>query len=434
MLDILDIENDSIAEELGLKAGDQLIAINGQPVRDLIDYQLLTAGEDLVLEVERSDGELWEIEFEKDAEEPLGLILPHPDPTECGNNCIFCFVHQLPRGMRRTLYVKDEDYRFSYLYGAYVTLTNIDEASIERILAQQLSPLYVSVHATDEDLRQYLLGKKAPPILDILKRLVAGGIEIHAQIVVCPEINDAEALEKTYRDLVALAPGICSLALVPVGLTGHRDKLPDLRPVTADEARQLLEWTNDKQAECLEMFGSRFVYAADELYLTSGEDFPALACYEDFPQIENGVGLVASFRFQAAEVLEIATPMELPVIDMVTGMSAAKDLGAFVDAFSDVTGVRITLHVVENRFFAGHVTVTGLLTGSDLMEQLPGRLAGDVLLLPDVMLRDGEAVLLDDTSLADLEKTLGVRVEVVSSDPWGVWEALAALTMEYAEK
>lgn len=424
MLEILAVEPHSIAEELGLQAGDRLQALNGQPVRDLIDYQLLGRSEELVIEVERADGELWELDIEKDADDPLGLVLPHPDPTECGNNCIFCFVHQLPRGMRRTLYVKDEDYRFSFLYGAYVTLTNIGEEAIERILAQRLSPLYVSVHTTDEPLRREMLGAPGLPIMAVLRRLVEGGIEIHAQIVVCPDFNDGPELEKTYADLVSLAPGIRSLALVPVGLTGFREKLPDLRPIAPDEARSLLAWTHARQAECLERFGTRFLFAADELYLTGGVDFPGLATYEDFPQIENGVGLIASFRYQADEVLQQVRHLDLPTIDLVTGVSAAPELEYFARELNRLAGTTLKVHAVANRFFGGQVSVTGLLTGRDLVEQLTGQLTGKLLLLPDVLLRDGEDVLLDDMRVADLERLLGIQVEVVPSDPWGVWDML----------
>ena len=201
MLEIVDIEPGSIAAELGLRPGDRLVALNGEPVRDLLDYQLLADAEELLIEVERADGELWDVELDKDADEPLGLVLPHPEPEQCGNNCIFCFVHQLPPGMRRSLYVKDEDYRFSYLYGAYVTLTNLDVQSLQRILDQQLSPLYVSVHATEEQLRERLLGRKGPAILDLLRQLTAGGITLHAQVVVCPGVNDGADLERTFREI-----------------------------------------------------------------------------------------------------------------------------------------------------------------------------------------------------------------------------------------
>ncbi len=308
MLEILTVEPDSIAAELGVQPGDRLLAVNGQPVGDLLDYLLEEPRETLSIEIERAGGELWDLEIEHDSDEPLGLGLPHPEPRQCGNNCIFCFVHQLPRGLRRTLYVKDEDYRFSYLYGAYVTLTNLAEADLERILARRLSPLYVSVHATDNTLRQQLLGKQAPAILPLLRRLVAGGIELHTQVVVCPGINDGDQLARTCQELANLAPGVKSLAIVPVGLTGHRQRLPRLRPQTRQEARELVEWVEARQVELLARLGTRFLFAADELYLKAGRPFPELAAYEELAQLENGVGLIPRFRAQAEEVLAAATP------------------------------------------------------------------------------------------------------------------------------
>lgn len=434
MLDILAIEPGSIAAELGLQAGDRLVSLNGEPVRDLLDYQLLAGDEELLLEIERADGELWELEIDKDADESLGIVLPHPEPDQCGNNCIFCFVHQLPPGMRRSLYVKDEDYRFSYLYGAYVTLSNIDEAALQRILKQKLSPLYVSVHATDEQLRGRLLGRNGPAILDLLKQLTAGGIELHAQVVICPDVNDGAELERTFSDLVALIPGLISLAIVPVGLTGYRQRLPHLRPVAKEEARTLVEWVRARQAECLATIGRRFVYAADELYLAAGIDFPPLADYEELPQLENGVGLVARFRAQAAEVLAQAMPLDLPPMSIVTGMSAADELRDYCAALGAKTGVSLDVVAVPNYFFGGAVTVTGLLTGRDIVKTLAGREPGDAVLLPDVLLREGTEVLLDDMTVAELEGCLGVRVEVVPADPWGIWDILETLALEQGER
>ena len=277
MLEILTIEAGSIADELGLQPGDRLLSVNGNPVEDLLDYLLEETNEILHLEIERSGGELWSLDIEHDSEEPLGLGLPHPDPKQCGNNCLFCFVHQLPRGMRRSLYVKDEDYRFSYLYGAYVTLTNLSEADLQRILDKRLSPLYVSVHAADNALRQKLLGKRTEDVMPLLQRLVEGGIEIHTQVVVCPGINDGEQLSYTCQELVSLSPGVKSLAIVPVGLTGHRHHLPELRIHNRQEALDLIEWVETRQEQLLKKIGTRFVFAADELYLKADHEFPCLA-------------------------------------------------------------------------------------------------------------------------------------------------------------
>ncbi len=432
MLEILTVEPDSIAAELGVQPGDRLLAVNGEPVGDLLDYLVEEPRETLSIEIERAGGELWDLEIEHDSDEPLGLGLPHPEPRQCGNNCIFCFVHQLPRGLRRTLYVKDEDYRFSYLYGAYVTLTNLAEADLERILARRLSPLYVSVHATDNTLRQQLLGKQAPAILPLMRRLVAGGIELHTQVVVCPGLNDGDQLARTCRELADLAPGVKSLAIVPVGLTGHRQRLPRLRPQTRQEARELVEWVEARQADLLTRLGTRFIFAADELYLKAGRPFPELAAYEELAQLENGVGLIPRFRAQAEEVLAAAIPLELPPISLVTGVSAAAELKAFAERLAGKCRLDLRVHVVENRFFSGQVTVAGLLTGCDLVEQLAGEPLGEVLLVPDVMLRDGVELFLDDTTLDELAKRLAVPVEVVDADPWGLWDMLDTLAMEQA--
>ena len=431
MLEILAIESGSIAAELGIRPGDRLLRVNGEPVSHLVDYLVEEAHEVLDLEIERSDGELWELEIEHDIDDPLGLVLPHPEPVQCGNNCIFCFVHQLPRGMRRSLYIKDEDYRFSYLYGAYITLTNVKEDDFQRIINKHLSPLYISVHATENQLRCHLLGKQVPAILPQMQRLVDGGIDLHTQVVVCPGVNDGEHLAATCADLAALAPGVRSLAVVPVGLTGHRQRLPDLRVHTRQEAEALVDWVEAQQAILLQRLGTRFIFAADELYLKAGREFPALAAYEDLAQIENGVGLIAVFRAHAAEVLAEAGPLELPSVSLVTGLSAAADLRAFADALNQRCGIDLRVHAVENRFFGGQVTVTGLLTGHDLVEQLSTVPLGKVLLVPDVMLREGEATFLDDLSIADLALRLDVEVEVIPTDPWGIWDMLDTLAQEH---
>jgi putative radical SAM enzyme (TIGR03279 family) len=430
MLEILTVESDSIAAELGVQPGDRLLSVNGEPVDDLLDFLLEEPRELLHLAIERAGGELWDLEIEHDSDEPLGLGLPHPEPRQCGNNCIFCFVHQLPRGMRRTLYIKDEDYRFSYLYGAYVTLTNLTAADLRRILDKRLSPLYVSVHAADPALRQRLLGQKAPDIMPLLRQLVEGGIELHTQVVVCPGINDGAQLEHTCHELAALAPGVKSLAIVPVGLTGHRQRLPELRPQTRQEACELIEWVEARQAELLGQLGTRFVFAADELYLKAGMPFPELAAYEELAQIENGIGLIPQFRAQAEQVLAVAVPLELPPVSLVTGVSAAADLQAFAERLARSCRLDLRVHVVESRFFNGHVTVAGLLTGRDLLEQLAGESLGEVLLVPDVMLREGAELFLDDVSLDELAERLAVEVEVVVADPWGLWDMLDTLAIE----
>lgn len=430
MLEILAVTPGSIAAELELEAGDCLLAVNGRPVRDLLDFLLAEADEELLLEVRKHGGELWDLELDKDAGEPLGLEFEHPQPTQCGNNCIFCFVHQLPPGMRPSLYVKDEDFRFSYLYGSYVTLSNVGAADIDRIVEQRLSPLYVSVHATDDGVRQQLLGRGGPSILTLLKQLTAAGIEIHAQVVLCPGINDGAVLDASIAELQALYPGVRSLAVVPVGLTGYRRRLPTLRPPERAEAVGIVERIHAWQQRFLAASGSRFVFAADELYLKAEAELPPLVAYEELSQLENGVGLLARFRAAADEVLASAGPLGCGPVTTVTGTSAAPELARFAAALGAATGVDIRLVAVENRFFGGYVSVTGLLTGADLLAALKGRELGTALLLPAVMLREGEELLLDDLSLADLERELGVPVQAVEDSPWGLYEALEELAAE----
>lgn len=427
MLEILEVEAGSIGAELELEAGDWLLAINGQPVRDLLDVQVWSANEELLLEVRRRDGELWELDLEKEADAPLGLSFEHPEPERCGNNCLFCFVHQLPPGLRPTLYVKDEDYRFSYLYGAYVTLTNISAAAIERILAQRLSPLYVSVHATDEQLRSRLLGRAAPPILALLQRLADGGIELHTQIVVCPGINDGAELERTLTDLAGLRPAVKSVAVVPVGLTGYRQRLPQLRPHTVAEAGAVLDLVESWQRRCLADGDRRLVFAGDEYYLQAGRAFPPLEEYEGLWQVENGVGLIPQFRAEAAEVLAEARPLAAPSLTLVTGTAFAAELAGFATRLTAATGVPLAVQAIRNDFFGGQVDVAGLVSGRDLLAQLKGRLASDVLLVPTVMLRDGAGVFLDDLTPLDLERELGVTVRLIPPTPFGVWDALEEL-------
>ncbi len=427
MLEIIAVDPGSIAAELDLVPGDFLMAMNGHPLRDLLDFQVYEAEEELLLEVRKADGELWDVELEKDAPDALGLHFEHPEPTQCGNNCIFCFVHQLPPRLRPSLYVKDEDFRFSFLYGAYVTLTNLSEEDIRRIIEQRLSPLYVSVHATDENLRRSLLGRSGPPIRDLLRRLVDAGIELHTQVVLCPGINDGAVLERTVMDLQALAPGVRTLAVVPVGLTGYRKRLPQLRPVGIEEAVLLIERIEAWQEQFLTTGGSRFIFAADELYLRAGRSVPPLENYEDLAQIENGVGLVAQFREEAREVLAEAGPLTAGPVAVVTGESCFPEIRQFVTDLSKATGVTIYLHRITNHFFGGQVTVTGLVTGQDLLRDLRGRALGGAVLIPDVMLKEGDDLLLDDLTLTDLERDLGVPVLRMASTPWGLLTVLEDL-------
>ncbi len=426
MLRIESVELGSYAAELGLLIGDRLLSINGHEMTDMVDYHLHLEVDRLLLGVLRGD-ELWEFELEKESQEDLGLILEHPQPRQCGNQCLFCFVHQLPKGMRSTLYIKDEDYRFSYLYGSYITLTNLNEADLQRIIRDQLSPLYISVHATDHDLREKLLGTKIPEILPLLKRLTSAGIELHCQVVLCPGINDGTALQQTIEDLSQFYPQIVSLAVVPVGLTQFRQKLPQLEKMTRQDAISSLEIIHQYQQQFLLQYNSRFVFPADEFYLQAGQTIPPFVDYEEFPQIENGVGMVTQFRQQAKEVLLETEPLELDRITLVTGCLFKDELLKFADQLSLKAGVKLDVIAIKNDFFGPDVTVTGLITGTDLLNQLQHLTLGAGLLIPDVMLKDGDRLFLDDMSIEDIDSSLKTSVLAVENSPWGILDGLERL-------
>lgn len=426
MLKIEVVSPDGMAALAGLKAGDLLISINERKIADILDYFLALDDKRLEFEILRDDEQLqFEIQLEE-FQDP-GLQVEHPEPAHCGNNCLFCFVHQLPKGLRKTLYVKDEDYRFSYLYGAYVTLSNIDQVALQRIIDEQLSPLYVSVHATDDELRTQLLGRKAPPIYDLLRKLTDAGIEIHCQIVVCPGLNDGKHLRKSIETLHQLAPRIRSLAIVPVGLTRFRKNLPVLRCLTREEAVEIVDLIEECQRKYLLEMRSRFVFAADEIYLQADREIPPVENYEEFWQLENGVGMIAQFRQEAQEVVQDAENLELKRVTLLTGYSFALELKQFAQQLSQKTGVAIDVRPIRNRYFGEQVTVTGLLTGQDLIEQLSGQDLGAAVLLPEVMLKNDDDIFLDDLSLEELEDRLQVPILKIASTPWGVLDGLEEL-------
>jgi putative radical SAM enzyme (TIGR03279 family) len=419
----------SIAEEMEIDPGDRLTAINGHPLRDIIDYNYFSAEDELTLEIVKGDGELWDIEIERGEEEPLGLIFQAPVPFKCGNKCIFCFVHQLPPGLRSPLYVKDEDYRLSFLYGNYVTLANIGREEIARIIEQRLSPLYISVHATDAALRERLLGKKGIiPIMEIMKELAASRITMHTQVVLCPGINDGDNLEKTVAALASLHPWVASLAVVPVGLTRHRRGLPPLQPVTKEYALSFLHLWGPRAEEIRQQCGEPFLFLADEFYLKAGIPFPPLESYGDLPQLENGVGMAPLFLAEAATVLEQAEPLKPFHATVVTGESPYSFLSDFVLALKRKTGVDLHPVAVKNRLFGASVTVTGLVSGRDIVAALKGLHLGVALMIPDVMLKEGEGLFLDDITLEELGESLGVGVVVVEATPQGIHESIKQIS------
>jgi len=417
---------DSIAEETGIAPGDRLLSINGRPLRDIIDYLYNCDDEEITLEIAKPDGEVWEIEMEREEGEPLGLTFRPPEPTECGNKCVFCFVHQLPRGLRSPLYVKDEDYRLSFLYGNYVTLANIGSAEMSRIKAQRLSPLYISVHSTDPAIREELLGTQGiRPILEVMKELADARITMHTQVVICPGINDGAALERTVADLSGLHPWVDSLAVVPVGLTRHRSGLPELTPVTGKYAAAFIASMQRQAALLAKRLGAPFLYLADEFYIKAGLPFPPLDAYGDLPQLENGVGMVPLFLADAEKVLAEAEPLRPRTVTVVTGESSFRYIVDFLAALERVTGVHCRPVAVGNRLFGNSVTVTGLLAGQDIATALQGENLGDMVIIPDVTLKEREGIFLDDMPVADMGKLLGVKTMVVESTPDGIYRALS---------
>ena len=422
------VASGSIAFELEIVAGDRLLAVNGQPLRDLIDYSYYTASEEeLLLEIEKPDGELWEMEVERHSGEPLGLTFSPPAPARCANNCLFCFVHQLPRGLRKPLYVKDEDYRLSFLNGNYVTLANIKTPALNRIIEQRLSPLYISVHATSPDLRERLLGKSGiPPILEQMQKLAAARIAMHTQVVLCPGLNDGEELQRTVAELAALYPAVQSLAVVPLGLTAHRQKLPQLTPVDAEYAREFISiW--QPQAEALRRkLRQPFLFLADEFYLKAGLPFPPVKEYGDFPQIENGVGMVPLFMQESARLLRRIRPIGPFRATVVTGVSSVGFVGDFLALLSERSGVDVVPLAVENKLFGPSITVSGLIAGNDIAAAVAGYDIGSCLLVPDVMLKEGEGIFLDDVSLDELQRRIGSPIIVFDSSPGGCYKALCS--------
>ena len=413
------------AATAGLAAGDRILAINGRRLRDAIDFQFHAADGRLALDVER-DGRRRAAALTRRPGLDLGIDLEAPRPGEistCANKCVFCFIHQLPRGMRRSLYVKDDDFRLSFLHGNYITLTDLDEAALQRIVDQRLSPLYVSVHATDPDLRHALLGRPraSADILPRLERLAKAGIRMHAQIVLCPGLNDGVHLERSVRELAPLHPHVVTAAVVPVGLTRHRERLPALRTLTDDEARGLVRTVEAWQADFRRTLGGRFVFLGDEVYLQAGAPLPPAAAYEGFPIAEDGIGLVRRFEDGLVRARRRHRAVAGRAVTIVSGTLYASRLERLLRAAAP--GARVV--AVPNAFFGGSVAVAGLLTGQDIQRTLAAVPdLGEAVLVPTVALRDGEGVFLDDLTPADLTRHLGVPVVPVEPEPRALLRAL----------
>jgi putative radical SAM enzyme (TIGR03279 family) len=413
------------ASAAGLVVGDRIVAINGHALRDAIDFQFHAADERLALTVER-DGATRALRLTGGAG-PVGVELEAPRPGEiatCANKCVFCFIHQLPKGMRKSLYVKDDDFRLSFLHGNYITLTDLGEAELARIETQRLSPLYVSVHATDPALRWELLGRPraSAEILPRLERLGRAGIRMHAQIVLCPDWNDGAQLERTVHELAPLYPHVATTAIVPVGLTAHRERLPSLRTLTDAEAAALVETVHGWQRTFAARLGSRFVFLGDEVYLQAGVALPEADAYEEFLIAEDGIGLVRRFEDGFARAARRLRPGPSARVTVVSGELYAPRLARLL---ATLPGTRAAVAAVPNRRFGGSVSVAGLLTGGDIQRHLAGLSdLGDAVLVPAVAVRDGDGVFLDDVTPSDLARDLRVPVQVIEPDPRALLHAL----------
>jgi len=424
---ICEVQKDSIADQLGIRPGDFLLSINNRQVIDWLDYQAFCCCEELDLVIRRGDEEI-EFSLEKDEYEPLGLCFDSQlmsKVRDCVNHCMFCFVDQLPAHVRPSLRVKDDDWRLSLMMGNYVTLTNVSDQELERIIERHASPLYISVHATDPELRARMLGQKlGSRLMEQLNRLRKGGIQFHAQAVLCPGINDGKALERTVEDLAALYPACRSLALVPVGLTGHREGLPELRKYTQTEAQAVLDAAAKWQKHFLREFDTAFIYPSDEFYLQAGREVPPDSFYDSYDQIENGVGLVRLLKTEFEEACEYADfscarPAHLAI---ACGISAAPVLRDMLAPLS-IPGVQVDIVPIENHFFGPSVTVSGLLTGGDLIRELKDHPA-DKILITEKMLRETEDIFLDDMTLQEVSSALGKPIIKVASTGDDLLEAL----------
>ena len=425
-IEIEGIKSNSIAEEVDLEVGDKLVKIDGQVLNDYIDYKFLVADNFLELEVVKHNGEYWIIEIEKDYDQELGIEfsdIVFDGLKTCHNNCIFCFVDQMPDGCRNTLSLKDDDYRFSFLKGSYTTLTNLSTEEFNRIKRMHLSPINISVHSTNSKVRKKMLNnKQAGKILEQIKELIAAGIEVNTQIVLCPGINDGQYLEQTIKELGELGPQLNSLAIVPVGLTKYREGLADLRSFTSKEAAAVIDLVEAYQEEFKQDKGSNFVYLADEFYLLADRKIPERKYYNGFPQLENGVGMVRLLRDEFAE-LEPSLPNKLAeerTVSLITGELGFKSLQPIIAKLNKITNLEVQPLVIENDFFGSQVTVTGLLTGQDVLKQLNKQETdlGDLVLVPEILLNDDD-LFLDDLTWQEFKSKASetaVRVDTTAED------------------
>ncbi len=427
---IQSVQEGSIAEELEIAPGDRLLLVNGAPVEDVFDYHYAINDDHVVLLIEKPDKEQWELEIEKDPAQDIGLFFGDglmDEAHSCRNKCIFCFIDQMPPGMRKTLYFKDDDARLSFLQGNYITMTNMSEKEFSRILRYKFSPINISVHTTNPALRCRMLRNRfAGDILKKIKRLADHQIEMNSQVVLCKGINDGAELTRTVKDLARFYPQMRTLSVVPVGLTKYRDGLPELLPFSREDAKAMLRQIGDLQMQCLSQFGSRFVFPSDEWFLLAEEEIPSESYYEGYLQLENGVGMVRLLLEEVREDLKTRRGDGRQLQStVVTGLLAAPVMEQVAQEVKRVyPNLKINVKPIRNDFFGPLITVAGLLTGQDILAQLSGCSLGDQVLLPISVLRNGEDVLLDDVTVGELENALQTHVCIVKSDGSSLVDAL----------
>ena len=407
------VEPGGLGERLGLAPRERILAINGVELHDEIDFGAQISEEVLRLTILAPDGVARDVEGIREYGVPFGVEFEARQPKRCHNNCVFCFVYQHPKGVRRELLIKDDDYVFSFVHGNFITLTNLSEAEFARILEERLSPLYVSVHATDPEVRVRMMkNPKSGRILADIDRLAAGGIDLHTQLVIVPGMNDGEILTRSLRDLTERFPRVATVAVVPVGLTKHRGRLPQLRTFEREDAVRALDEVHAFQAACRKRHGTRVVFAADEMYVLAGMEVPPARAYEGFPQLENGIGMLRQTMDAWRAGIEDVVPRngKRERVAIVTGTSAAPTLARLLEE-RPPAGVEATLCVVANDYFGETVTVSGLLVGADIEAALRAHGPVDRVLLPPNCLKERE-VFLDDRTRSDLERAIGAPVQI----------------------
>ncbi len=418
---IIKIEKGSIAEELGIQNGDILVSINEKDIIDVFDYRYAISDEYIEVCIRDIDGEETVYEIEKDENEDLGLVFDGglmDSAKSCKNKCIFCFIDQLPKGMRETLYFKDDDARLSFLSGNYITLTNVSEEDIDRIIYYHLSPINISVHATDPELRTFMLkNPNSDKVMYYIEKLYNAGIDMNFQIVLVKGVNDGKQLDRTINDLVKYVEKGRSLSVVPVGITRHREGLFEIEPFTKEDCASIITQLEAYQKEFKKLYKTRFVYAADELYIKGGLPIPSYSEYEDFPQIENGVGMIASMKKEFDDALKKAKYLgKEKHISIATAHAAYSFMCSLAESFmKKFPLIKISVYKIDNDFFGEQVTVSGLLTGGDFLNQLNERSLGEMLLIPKNALRRDDTVFLDDLDVSELGKQLNVQIKAVET-------------------